>query len=284
MSREVQPIQLGLIQLDAQGNVAANLDRAEAMIVDAAGRGAQLITLPEVMHLRVGPADWGRYRDAAEPVPGPITERFGELARRLGVHVLLGSIGEQGGDPQRIYNTSVLLGPDGGVLARYRKIHLFDVSVDAQTGDRESDRCLAGDEVVTADTALGMLGLSICYDLRFPELYRALALAGARVVFVPADFTSTTGEAHWITLLRARAIENGIYIVAPAQCGACPDRYEAYGHSAVIDPWGRVLVEMNQRPGLEVIGIDLSEVDRVRAKLPALDHRRPEVYGGPAAD
>lgn len=272
-------MKIGLVQLDSRDDVAANLDRAEAMIVDAAGQGAQFVALPEMLHLRVGPAKVQRYRETAEPIPGPMTERFGKLAGRLSIHLLLGSIGEQSGDPQRIYNTSVLLGPGGQLVATYRKVHLFDVQVDGQTGDRESDRCLAGDAVVTADTALGRVGLSICYDLRFPELFRSLALAGARVVFVPADFTRATGEAHWLTLLRARAIENGIFIVAPAQCGKCPDRYEAYGHSAVIDPWGRVVTQMDQSPGFEAIELDLSEVDRVRAKLPTLDHRRPDVYG-----
>ena len=271
-------IQLGLVQLDAKAQIDTNLAQAEALIAEAAGRGAQLVALPEVMHLRVGPDRAAMYRELAEPIPGPITNRFASLAHRLGVHLLLGSIGEVSDDPQRIYNTSVLLGPAGELLATYRKVHLFDVCIDAASGDRESDRYLPGDELVTVDTPMGRLGLSICYDLRFPELYRGLALAGAQVVFVPANFTRVTGEAHWLTLLRARAIENGLFIAAPAQCGAFPGGFEAYGHSTVIDPWGRVLCEMADRPGVAVVPIDLAEIERVRSKLPSLSHRRPGVY------
>jgi len=271
-------MKIGLIQLDTQDDVPANLQTAEAAIRQAAQQGAQLVALPEVMHLRVGRAMAGRYRDAAQAVPGPMTERFAALAKELGVYLLLGSIGELSDDPVRIYNTSVLLGPDGQLVARYRKVHLFDVSVDERNADRESDRYLPGDVCVSVDTPLCRLGLTICYDLRFAELYRALALAGARVVFVPANFTRATGEAHWMTLLRARAIENGLFIVAPAQCGAFPGGFEAYGHSTVIDPWGRVLVEMNDKPGIMVVDIDLSEVDRVRDAVPVLKHLRPDVY------
>lgn len=268
-----------MIQLDARDDVAANLQQAETLIEQAAERGAQLVALPEVMHLRVGGERVGLYREHAEPIPGgPIAARFAEVAKRLGVHLLLGSIGETSDDPQRLYNTSVLFGPEGEMLAKYRKAHLFDVRVDASTGDRESDRYLAGDETVVVESALGRLGLSICYDLRFPELYRSLALAGAQVVFVPANFTRKTGEAHWMPLLRARAIENGVFVVAPAQCGAFPGGFEAYGHSAVIDPWGRVLQEMGDHPGVSIVGVDLEEIDRVRAKVPSLDHRRPRVY------
>ncbi len=271
-------MKIGLVQLNSQDNIAENLDQASSWIVQAAQQGADLIALPEVMHLRVGPVLAERYLQTAEPIPGPITQRFGQLARQLSVHLLLGSIGETSGDARKIYNTSVLLGPQGQMIARYRKVHLFDVRVDAQTGDRESDRYLPGDELVTADTSFGKLGLSICYDLRFPELYRAMAIQGARVVFVPANFTHATGTAHWMTLLRARAIENNLFIVAPAQCGDFPQGFQAFGHSVVIDPWGKVLCEMDDKPGATVVEIDLSQVSRVRAMLPALEQRRPDVY------
>ncbi|MFN3166071.1 MAG: carbon-nitrogen hydrolase family protein [Phycisphaeraceae bacterium] len=272
-------INIALVQLDARDDVPANLQQAQTLVEQAAGQGAQLVALPEVTHLRVGGERVGLYLEHAEPIPGgPIASRFADLAKRLGVHLLIGSIGETSDDPRRTYNTSVLFGPDGAMLAKYRKAHLFDVRVDASTGDRESDRYLAGDEWVVIETALGRLGLSICYDLRFPEWYRSLALAGARVVFVPANFTHKTGEAHWMALLRARAIENGVFVVAPAQCGTFPGGFEAYGHSAVIDPWGRVLHEMGDRPGVSVVPIDLDEIERVRAKVPSLEHRRPGVY------
>lgn len=272
-------MKVGLLQMNSGADVEANLAQAQAMIEQAAADGAELVALPEVLHLRVGGQGVGRYLDTAEPIPGPMTDRFAALAKRLNVSVLLGSIGEQSPEPGRIYNTSVLIDAQGCVQAKYRKVHLFDVAVDDDNADNESARCVAGDQVVVADSLFGKLGLTICYDLRFPELFRSLALAGSRVIFVPANFTRATGEAHWLTLLRARAIENGLFIVAPAQVGRFPEGFEAYGHSAVIDPWGRVLVEMDEKPGVVVVDLDLAEVDRVRSKVPVLKHRRPDVYG-----
>lgn len=278
-------MKIALVQLDSGGEVEANLAEAERLIVLAASQGAELIATPEVMHLRVGRDRAQRYRDAAERIdhdaPGPITRRFANLARELSATILLGSIGETPDPPDahgRIYNTSVLLGPAGQVVASYRKAHLFDVEVDQRNADRESDRYLAGDRRVVAQTPMGLTGLSICYDLRFPELYRAMALDGARAVIVPANFTKATGEAHWMTLLRARAIENGLFVIAPAQCGQTLGGFEAFGHSTVIDPWGRVICEMADEPGVSVVEVDLTEVDRVRRVVPALRHRRPGVY------
>ena len=214
-------MRIGLVQLNSGDGIAANLAQAEALVREAAGEGAEFIALPEVMHLRVGGAGVGRYLEAAEPIPGPTTDRFAGLAKELGVTILLGSIGETSPDPQRTYNTSALITPDGSIAATYRKVHLFDVSVDAVNGDRESDRYLPGNAIVSADlpSAGCKVGLSICYDLRFGELYRALALQGCKLIFVPANFTQATGQMHWMTLLRARAIENGCFIVAPAQRG-----------------------------------------------------------------
>lgn len=275
-------MKIGLVQMASGASVQANLAQVETMVRDAAGQGAELIALPEVMHLRVGGDLVGRYKDVAEPIPGPTTQRFGALAKELGVHLLLGSIGEQSEDPQRTYNTSVLLAPDGTVVTRYRKVHLFDAAVDQQNGDRESGRYLPGNKLVTAALNAGptacKVGLAICYDLRFGELFRALALQGAKVVFVPANFTKASGQMHWMTLLRARAIENGLFIVAPAQCGVCDGGFEAFGHSAIIDPWGHVLVEHDETPGVTVTSIDLGVVDQTRRAIPVLKHLRPEVY------
>lgn len=276
-------IKIGLVQLCSGDDVAVNLRQAEDGINEAVIKGANFVALPELMHLRVGPADAGRYLEHAQPIPGPITERFAQLAKRLGIHLLLGSIGEVSPDPARTYNTAVLLGPGGELVTTYRKLHLFDVQVDSVNTDSESSRCLPGDEVVLAHTPHGQVGLTICYDLRFPELFRSLALSGAQLVFVPANFTQATGEAHWLTLLRARAIENGLFIIAPAQCGPFPGGFSAFGHSAVIDPWGKVLLEANDQPGVHVVEIDLAEVDRVRRMIPSLAHRRPDVYGSPTA-
>lgn len=271
-------MQVGLVQMNSGDDVAANLAQAERLTREAAGRGAELITLPEVMHLRVGGDQAGRYLQAAEPVPGPTTERFSALASELGVTLLLGSIGEASDDPGRTYNTSVLITPGGALAATYRKVHLFDVSVDQDNGDRESDRYLPGGKIVSADLPGCRVGLSICYDLRFGELFRALALRGCQLAVVPANFTKATGRAHWMTLLRARAIENGMFIAAPAQCGRFPGGFEAFGHSAIIDPWGSILVEHDASPGVSVTPIDLSKVDELRRAIPVLDHLRPEVY------
>ena len=271
-------MKIGLVQLSSGADITANLSQAEDLVREAAGRGAELIALPEVMHLRVGGEHAGQYLDAAEPIPGPTTQHFSALASELSVTLLLGSIGETSDDPQRTYNTSVLIGPDGSILAAYRKVHLFDVAVDDDNADRESDRYLAGDAVVSADLPGCRVGLSICYDLRFGELYRALALQGAKLIFVPANFTKATGELHWMALLRARAIENGCYIVAPAQCGRFPGGFEAFGHSTVIDPWGNVLIEHDNQPGFSVTAIDWSLVHQAREAIPVLQHLRPDVY------
>lgn len=275
-------MKIGLVQLNSGDDIAANLAAAERLVREAAGQGADVITLPEVMHLRVGGTLVGRYAQVAEPIPGPTTHRFGVLAKELGVTLLLGSIGEQSDAPQRTYNTSVLLDPTGEIIASYRKVHLFDVSVDEDNGDRESDRYLPGNELVTANLPAhlpsGKAGLSICYDLRFGELFRVLALQGAGIVFVPANFTKATGQMHWMTLLRARAIENGLFIVAPAQCGRFPEGFEAFGHSTIIDPWGEVLVEHDDQVGVSVTEIDLNKVDEARRAIPVLEHLRKDVY------
>ncbi|MEM6258581.1 MAG: carbon-nitrogen hydrolase family protein [Planctomycetota bacterium] len=271
-------MKVGLVQLSSQEDIAANLAEAERLVRDAAGRGAELIGLPEVMHLRVAGDGVDAYLRAAEPIPGPMSKRFAALAKALNVTLLLGSIGETSRDPQRTYNTSVLITPDGEIAATYRKVHLFDVSLDADNGDRESDRYLPGDQAVIVDLSAYKAGLTICYDLRFGELFRALAIRGAKLIFVPANFTKATGQAHWITLLRARAIENGCFIVAPAQCGRFSDGFEAYGHSTIIDPWGSVLVEHDDTPGVSVTAIDLSKADEVRRAIPVLQHLRPDVY------
>jgi len=279
-------MKVAVIQLDAQGEIAVNLDAASGFVAQAAAGGAQFVALPEVFHLRVGKGAGRRYLDSAADFDATVA-RFAALAQAHKLTVLMGSITEQSPDPQRVYNTSVLLGPDGQTLARYRKVHLFDVEV-GEVAERESKRFMPGEEVVSTHAPAGgadlHLGLTICYDLRFPELYRTLALRGASLVTVPANFTKPTGEAHWMTLLRARAIENGLFIVAPNQCGSFtgPEGggFTAYGHSTVIDPWGRVLLEMDDRPGVGYAEIDPAEVGRVRAAIPALQNRRPEVYGG----
>lgn len=270
---------------------SVNLSAAATMAGEAAERGAELIALPEVCLSRGAKPGASRGEsggplrlDAVSLNDAGLGE-FQAIARDFATTILLGSVLEQSEDPDKPYNTSILIGPSG-VVASYRKVHLFDIDAGDGAADKESDRYAAGDEVVLAQTPWGKLGLTICYDLRFPELYRRLALDGAQLVTVPANFTKKTGEAHWATLLRARAIENAMFILAPAQCGAPGSddpsilgSFAAYGHSMVVDPWGRVLLEMDDQPGVGYCEIDLDEVQRVRAMIPSLANRRPGVYG-----
>jgi predicted amidohydrolase len=213
------------------------------------------------------------FRESATKLPGPLTEPFADLARELNCWILLGSLAERSTDPLRPFNTSVLLDPAGQVSAVYRKRHLFDVAIDDGPSDRESARITPGDTSVVAvlqgvaEETDVRLGLSICFDLRFPELYRELAAGGAVVLAVPANFTEATGRDHWEVLLRARAIENGAFVIAPAQCGIGAG-VPTHGRSMIVDPWGIVLAQAPDGPGVVVADLDLERVVEVRRQLP----------------
>ena len=259
------------IQMTAGPDKAANLERAERLVRVGAARGAHLVALPEVFNWR---GKRNEQATAAETLDGQSLTLMSRLAHELQIHIVAGSITEGAAGYSRCYNTSVLLGPDGGRIAVYRKIHLFDVDLPGRVTARESDAKLAGADVVTAETPLGAIGLTICYDLRFPELYRRLTFAGAQIIAVPSAFTFPTGEAHWEPLLRARAIENQAYMIAPAQFGPNIYGYSDYGNSMIVDPWGRVLARAADQEGVVVAPIDLEYQDRVRGELPALKHAR----------
>ena len=259
------------IQMNAGPGKAANLERAERLVRLGAARGANLVALPEVFNWR---GKRNEQAAAAETLDGQSLTLMSKLARELKIHLVAGSITVRVAGDARCYNTSVLLGPDGQQLAVYRKIHLFDVDLPGRVTVRESDAKLAGADVVTASTPLGAIGLSICYDLRFPELYRRLTFAGAQIISVPSAFTFPTGEAHWEPLIRARAIENQAYVIAPAQFGPNIYGYSDYGNSMIVDPWGRVLARAADQEGVVVAPIDLEYQDRVRRELPALKHAR----------
>jgi predicted amidohydrolase len=260
------------IQMNAGPDKAANLERAERLVRVGAGRGANLVALPEVFNWR---GKRNEQAAAAETLDGQSLTLMSRLARELQIHIVAGSITEQAAAGEaRCYNTSAMLGPDGGRIAVYRKIHLFDVDLPGRVTVRESDAKLAGADVVTAATPLGTIGLTICYDLRFPELYRRLTFAGAQIIAIPSAFTFPTGEAHWEPLLRARAIENQAYVIAPAQFGPNIYGYSDYGNSMIVDPWGRVLARAADQEGVVVAPIDLEYQDRVRLELPALKHAR----------
>ena len=265
---------VALVQLDAIDDVAANIAAAVALADEAAAGGARLVALPEYLQFR-GPDDG--YRASARPIPGPHTNPFADVARRRDAWILVGSTAETSGDPARPYNTSVLIAPDGSIAARYRKVHLFDVAVEAGPVDTESARVTAGDRLVTADVDGAIVGLSICYDLRFPEMYRALALAGARILTVPANFTERTGRDHWEVLLRARAIENAAYVLAPSQINGPPGQ-PAFGRSMVIDPWGTIVAQAPDAVAIVRAVLDLDRVDALRRQIPVLANRRPDAY------
>jgi predicted amidohydrolase len=267
-------LRIALVQLDAGSDPEANVDAAVRLADQAAAGGARLVALPEYLQYR-GP-DEG-YRASARPVPGPFTDAFAEVARRRGCWILVGSLAEASGDPARPYNTSSLIDPSGAIAAVYRKVHLFDVAVDAGPVDVESARVSAGDRLVVADVDGVRLGLSICYDVRFPELYRGLALAGAEVLTVPANFTERTGRDHWEVLLRARAIENGAYVIAPSQINGPPGQ-PAFGRTMVVDPWGTVIAQAADRVEIVTAELDTERVAAVRRQIPALANRRPAAY------
>ncbi|MGN6031494.1 MAG: carbon-nitrogen hydrolase family protein, partial [Thermomicrobiales bacterium] len=218
---------------------------------------------------------------AAEPVPGPLTDRLAAKARQHGIYLHAGSILERAEGEPRLFNTSVVLDPAGDLIATYRKIHLFDVDLDADTSYRESDSIAPGGEIVTFDLDGTTVGLAICYDLRFPELFRILALQGAEMILLPAAFTMTTGKDHWETLIRARAIENGVYMVAVGQVGEHPPGRWCYGRSLIADPWGLVISQAPDRVGVTLAEVDLGEVARVRRQIPSLANRRADRYRWP---
>jgi predicted amidohydrolase len=264
------------VQMSSGSNTSRNLDEAERLVTEAADRGAHYVQLPEYFNY-LGP--FSGFARAAEPVPGPTTTRMATLARSRGVSVHLGSLLEESSEKGKFFNTSVVFAPNGTIVATYRKIHLFDVNVPDAIVHRESDVIAPGHEMVVARLDGFTLGLSICFDLRFPELYRALALAGAEVIAIPAAFNAVTGRAHWDTLVHARAIENHAFVIAAAQVGTTAEGIATYGHSLIVDPWGEALAESTgDRPEVLLATLDLSEVARRRAQIAVMDFRRPDVY------
>ena len=263
---------VGVVQMTSGPLVEPNLDVAERLIRQAVRDGAELVVLPECFAY-LGPDDG--LLAVAEPIPtgGPILSRFQALGRELGVELLLGGFWEQSDDPNKVCNTSIFL-DKGVVRATYRKLHLFDVELPDGTTLRESDTVQAGDRPVVCETRFGKLGMSICYNVRFPELYRKLVDQGAVLLSIPAAFTLTTGKEHWHVLLRARAIESQCYVLAAAQTGHHFGRRVSFGHALIADPWGVVLAQCGEGEGVAITHLDRSVVSRVRAALPSLSHRR----------
>jgi deaminated glutathione amidase len=268
-------LRVGLVQLNTRSDRAANLATIERLVGEAAERGARFVMLPEHAPY-LGPD--GGYQEGAEPVPGQLTERYADLARRCGVYLHAGSMVEQTETPGKYANTTVVFDPAGDILAKYRKIHLFDVEIPGRVSVKESDSVAPGDEIVTVEIEGVTFGLAICYDLRFPELFRLLALKGAEVLCNPAAFTLYTGKDHWEVLLRARAIENQAWMLAAAQWGPHEPDAACYGRSMAIDPWGTVTAQASDGIGVIVTEIDTALVAKMRTEVPSLANRQPAAY------
>jgi predicted amidohydrolase len=281
-----QSVRVAAAQLTSRGDLSANLALCSELAAQAAGRGVRLLCLPECF------AFLGRHevdkRAIAEVIddaaPGHVLGWAKATAKRHDLWILAGGVAERAPDagtdpaaadstPAKVYNTCLAVSPAGELCATYRKIHLFDVDIPGGATLRESDSTLPGREVVVLDTELGKIGLSICYDLRFPELYRQLGARGAEILVVPSAFTAHTGAAHWHVLLRARAVENQCFVIAAGQTGRHHDKRESYGHSLIIDPWGTVLADQGKEPGLAVADLDMELLAKTRRQMPCLDHR-----------
>ncbi|SFU14036.1 carbon-nitrogen hydrolase family protein [Sedimentitalea nanhaiensis] len=268
-----------LVQLTSGDDPAKNLPMIQAMVAEAAARGAAFVLTPEVSNC-VSTSRTRQNQVLHHEADDPTLAALRQQAQDLGLWLLIGSLGLKTEDSDgRFANRSFLIAPDGSIRARYDKIHMFDVQVTPEETYRESDGYRPGDAAILADTPFGAVGMTICYDVRFAHLYRALAQAGARILTVPAAFSHVTGGAHWNTLLRARAIETGCYVLAPAQCGQHAatrgQQRRTFGHSLAVSPWGEVLLDGGTEPGVYVFDMDDTAVTEARRKIPSLGHTRP---------
>lgn len=261
------------VQMCSGADLGTNLDTAAVLVADAAGQGAELIVLPEYFPF-MGMKERDKYATVEVDGEGSVQDWMRDLARQNRCWLVGGSIPVQSHDLKRPFGRCYVYGPGGEERASYDKVHLFDVAVaDNKRSYRESATCMPGEQTVVVDTPWGGLGLAICYDLRFPELFRRLTDQGARIIALPAAFTETTGKAHWEMLIRTRAVENQCFMIASAQGGVHQNGRCTWGHSAIIDPWGTVLAEIEDGDGLALASLDLTDQERIRAQFPALSHR-----------
>jgi deaminated glutathione amidase len=271
-------MRVAAVQLNSGADEKHNIEVAEALVAAAAADGATLVVLPEKWNLLGTGSD---LLEGGAPLgASPAIEAARRWARDLGVTVLAGSVGERVAGEERLSNTSVLIDPDGELQAVYRKIHMFDVDVGG-VRYRESEHERPGDEIVVAEAAGTPIGMTVCYDLRFPELFRILAVHGARLITVPSAFTVATGRDHWEVLLRARAIENQVFVVAANQFGEAPPHYSSYGRSMIVDPWGVILAQAPDGEGFIAADLDVARQEEIRASLPSLANRMPRAYRWP---
>jgi len=266
-------VRIACLQTNSGNDFAANLATLTAMAREAAAGGAKFLFSAEYVLMMDGSGRTMR-ESALEPGGEPALSALAALSRELGVWQLVGSLTLKS-DDGRIFNRSILISAEGRVAAAYDKIHMFDATLPSGTVIRESSAYRPGERAVVAETPWGRLGMTVCYDLRFPQLYRALALGGAVMLAIPSSFQRETGKAHWHVLARARAIENASFVIAPALCGDHPGKRMTYGHSLVVDPWGEVLADGGEAPGVVYADLDLAQVEKVRGMLPSLTHDRP---------
>jgi predicted amidohydrolase len=265
-------MRIAAVQMTSTPDKAQNLANAHELLIQAIDRGAEFVAFPENFNLITD--DRKQFVDEAETLKGLTVETLQEWAAENDIWILGGSLALKSKKPGRLTNTSLLISSDGEIVSRYDKIHLFDVNLSGDRAYHESETIDGGKKICVADTPWGKVGLSICYDLRFPELYRKLSEMGAQVIFAPSAFTAYTGKAHWDVLTRARAIENQAFLVAPAQTGEPHPGRLTHGHSRVVDPWGRIIAERNAGPGVIIAQLNFADLDRIRKELPALDHRQ----------
>ncbi|MDQ2684019.1 MAG: carbon-nitrogen hydrolase family protein [Chloroflexota bacterium] len=274
----LQHLAIAAIQFNPRDDKIANIDKALALVDQAASSGARIVMLPGVWTYMGDP---DRTLENAEPIPGDLTQRLAERARRHGIYLHAGTFTELVEGDERVRNTALVFNPDGEIIATYRKIHMFDISLDGGNTYQESATVAPGDEIVTFDFEGVTIGLATCYDLRFPELFRILALRGAEVILLPAAFTQVTGKDHWEVLIRARAIENQVYMVAANQFGQnLPGRW-CYGRSMIVDPWGTVLATAPDVESVITAVVDRNHLASIRRQIPSLANRQPAVYQWP---
>lgn len=277
MSASDRLFRVAAIQMSSTGNKEVNLEKAENFIRFSAEEGAKIVALPEMFNFS---GNLEEKKENAEPVPGPTINWLKELVEKFRIYLLCGSILETTEEKGKsiFYNTSILLNPQGEIIARYRKMHLFDVTLPDGSWRRESELITPGREVVQVATSEAVFGLSICYDLRFPELYRRLAKEGAQVVFIPSAFAFETGKDHWETLVRARAIENQFYVIAPNQTGKNCQGKSYWGKSMIVDPWGTILAKAPEKETVIFAEVDPSYQQKIRENLPSLSHMRKDLF------
>lgn len=266
-------VKIGICQMTVLDNKEKNIDTAEKMIREAASEDCSIIVLPEMFNC---PYENKSFPIYAETYPGKTTNKLASLSKELGVYIFGGSIPEL--DGSSIYNTSYIFNRQGELIGKHRKIHLFDIDIEDGIKFKESDTLGRGNEITIVDTEYGKIGVAICYDMRFPELMRLMALRGAEMIIVPAAFNMTTGPAHWDLTIRARALDNQVYYIAASPARNLQASYHAYGHSALVNPWGEIINQADEKERLLVSEVELSYVRKIRRELPLIQHRRTDLY------